>query len=149
MAEKERTGIDRENLYSFCEAPFSQCRLFIIAEKSAVLENLIETRRYFFGVLIIFLILSLLPASYLTNAIYRPLGLLTCAMHKVSQGDLDTRAEIVSKDEIGSLAADFNQMLFRIQELIHQLLEVDADNGGSQDNGRRHEITNLINLAGG
>lgn len=141
MAEKERTGIDRENLYSFYEAPFSQCRLFIIAEKSAVLENLIETRRYFFGVLIIFLILSLLPAFYLTNAIYRPLGRLTCAMHKVTQGDLDTRAEIVSKDEIGILAADFNQMLFRIQELIHQLLGEEKQRKDAELEALQYQIT--------
>lgn len=141
MTDKKSTGFDRKNLYSCCEAPFSQCRLFVIAKKSAVLENLTETRRYFFGVLIIFLMVSLIPSFYITNAIYRPLGRLTSAMHKISQGDLETRAEIVSKDEIGTLAADFNQMLCRIEDLIHQLLEEENQRKDAELEALQYQIT--------
>lgn len=141
LSKKEGRGFEPEYLYSCYEASFSQCRLFIVVEKSAVLKDLVVTRRYFFGVLILFLFLSFIPATYITNAIYRPLGRLTVAMRQVSQGDLETRAEVISRDEIGILAADFNQMLCRVEELIQQLLEEEKQRKDAELEALQYQIT--------
>ncbi len=130
-----------EAIYSYYEAPFSQCGLLVVVEKAAVLEELIVTRRYFFGILILFLALSLIPATGITSAIYKPLGRLTAAMQKVSEGELGTRAEVASRDEIGMLAIDFNRMLDRIEELIHQLLEEEKQRKDAELEALQYQIT--------
>ena len=46
-----------------------------------------------------------------TRGVSRPIGLLLQAMERVDRGDLESRAPVVSDDELGSLAARFNTML--------------------------------------
>ncbi len=56
--------------------------------------------------LTIALLLGLLLARYLT----RPLSQMTAAARAVAGGDLNQQVPVTSTDEIGQLAADFNQM---------------------------------------
>ena len=55
--------------------------------------------------------IALVLALYLSHILYQPLKQLTLTMEKVSEGDLQTRARIESRDEIGELAMEFNDML--------------------------------------
>jgi signal transduction histidine kinase/CheY-like chemotaxis protein len=48
---------------------------------------------------------------YLSQKITRPIIDLNAATRRISQGNLDTRIEVKSNDEIGELAASFNQMI--------------------------------------
>lgn len=141
LARGERVGTDGEHLYSCRTAPFSQCRLLLIAERSTVLETLQRTRRDYAVILAAFLLLSLIPAAYLTGVIYRPLGELTSAMRKVSDGDLEARAEIASGDEIEVLAGEFNRMLGKIEELIQQLLEEEQRKKDAELEALQYQIT--------
>ena len=56
-------------------------------------------------------------AFTLARKIARPLAALTEATAKIAGGDLNARAEIISHDEIGKLAAEFNRMAERIRQL--------------------------------
>ena len=56
-------------------------------------------------------------AVLLANAIVRPVRELTSAATKIAGGDLTAKARITSRDEIGILAAEFNRMSERIQQL--------------------------------
>lgn len=56
-------------------------------------------------------------AFLLANGIVRPVRELTTAAAKIAGGDLAAKAEITSRDEIGILAAEFNRMAERIQQL--------------------------------
>src|SRR5262249_55172044 len=49
--------------------------------------------------------------------IVQPVELLTEAAARIAGGDLNTKAEIVSRDEVGVLAAEFNRMAERIRQL--------------------------------
>lgn len=135
------TGGDGEYLYSCWTAPFSQYSLLLAAEKDTVLEELARTRLDYAGMLTVFLLLSLLPATYLTGVIYRPLGRLTAAMREVSGGDLGARMEIVSRDEVGVLAGEFNQMLGKIEELIGQLLAEEQRKKDAELEALQYQIT--------
>lgn len=135
------SGTDGENLYSFRTAPFSQCGLLLVAEKGVVLDALRRTRQDYAVILLVFLALSLLPAAYLTNVIYRPLGKLTAAIREVSGGDLETRIEITSGDEIEVLSGEFNQMLGKIEELIRQLLEEEQQKKDAELEALQYQIT--------
>jgi two-component system, NtrC family, sensor histidine kinase KinB len=56
-------------------------------------------------------------AVLLANGIMRPMRELTATAAKIAGGDLTAKARITSRDEIGILAAEFNRMAERIQQL--------------------------------
>jgi PAS domain S-box-containing protein len=60
---------------------------------------------------------AVLAAQVLTD----PLTRLTGTADKVAAGDLSVRAEVLSRDEIGTLAATFNSMTGRLSEMIGTL----------------------------
>ncbi|MBO0723990.1 MAG: HAMP domain-containing protein [Blastocatellia bacterium] len=60
---------------------------------------------------------GLAVAILLTNGIMRPVRELTATATKIAGGDLEAKARITSRDEIGILAAEFNRMAERIQQL--------------------------------
>jgi PAS domain S-box-containing protein len=56
-------------------------------------------------------------AVFLANRIVQPLWELTGTMARVAGGDLEARARVGSRDEVGILAAGFNSMAERIRQL--------------------------------
>ncbi|HEY9430675.1 MAG TPA: ATP-binding protein [Blastocatellia bacterium] len=56
-------------------------------------------------------------AVLLANGIMRPLRELTATAARSAGGDLAAKARVTSRDEIGILAAEFNRMAERIQQL--------------------------------
>jgi PAS domain S-box-containing protein len=56
-------------------------------------------------------------AFLLANSIVRPVRELTATASNIAGGDLAAKARITSRDEIGILAAEFNRMAERIQQL--------------------------------
>ena len=64
----------------------------------------------------IFLLLAVLLAFFIGSRIVNPLGRLTAAMEKITQGDLEQELHIASRDEIGEMASTFNYMTRGLQE---------------------------------
>ena len=56
-------------------------------------------------------------AAFLANRIVRPLRELTATMARIAGGDLEAKAQVDSRDEVGILAAGFNSMAERIRQL--------------------------------
>jgi PAS domain S-box-containing protein len=61
--------------------------------------------------------MGLALAFLLANGIVRPVRELTATAAKIAGGNLAAKARITSRDEIGILAAEFNRMAERIQQL--------------------------------
>ncbi len=70
----------------------------------------------------ILLALALAVGWLVARIITRPLQNASEAMHQVAvgDGDLTRRIEVHNQDEIGDLAASFNDFIVRIQELVRQ-----------------------------
>ncbi len=64
--------------------------------------------------------------------IARPILQMTDTALQVADGDLSARAQISTQDEIGVLAATFNEMTRRLQEVDHELREEIADRQRAQ-----------------
>lgn len=62
-------------------------------------------------------------ALWMLRAITKPLGILQEAISALSKGDLNMRAKIFSKDEIGVLATHFNQMADQLNDYYRKLKE--------------------------
>lgn len=65
---------------------------------------------------IIFILLSIVASYYLSYRIVTPLGRLTRAMVRITEGDLNQHLHIKSRDEIGEMAHTFNFMTKGLQE---------------------------------
>jgi GAF domain-containing protein/HAMP domain-containing protein len=81
-----------------------------------------ETQRQLMGVLGMTGGIAVLVAVFLAAIMIRPLGRITEGTRLLSQGQLDHEIRVDSKDEIGQLAAAFNQM---VRELKRALQEKD------------------------
>ncbi|MEP6866134.1 MAG: ATP-binding protein, partial [Deltaproteobacteria bacterium] len=73
------------------------------------------------------LVLALIASSIMTSRVLRPLNVLGQTARRLGEGDLEVRAQVPSKDEIGQLAAELNTMAERIhkyrQSSLGDLLE--------------------------
>jgi two-component system NtrC family sensor kinase len=81
-------------------------------------------------VMLTFTLIALLCVVFLlvvlyfaTTRIIKPLRSIVLATQEIARGDLDHRVEIQSRDEIGDLAASFNQMTERLQAANEKLVE--------------------------
>lgn len=57
----------------------------------------------------------------------RPLTRLTCVMNRAEEGDFLVRAPVLSNDEVGTLARQFNRMLSRVTDLAANKIQSDHD----------------------
>ncbi|WP_158553337.1 methyl-accepting chemotaxis protein [Peribacillus saganii] len=69
------------------------------------------------------ILIGILIALFLANRIVKPIRLVTGKLHDIAsnEGDLTSRIEIQSNDEIGELAQSFNRMMNKLHQLIQQV----------------------------
>ena len=87
-------------------------------------EAVVQLRMQLVAVAISALLIGVVLADALSRTLYRPIERLRRVMEKVSQGDLNQRAVLVSTDEIGELAIYFNAMVSRLDSLQSGLEQV-------------------------
>lgn len=66
-----------------------------------------------------FVLLGLGISLALGNVLTRQIVILVAAMKTVAQGDLDHMVQVRSRDDIGSLAEAFNDMILKLREKLH------------------------------
>lgn len=74
-------------------------------------------------VMVIVLVLAVAAAFGLALFLVRPITRLTRTAEEVAGGNLDSRAEVTTTDEIGTLASTFNTMTSRLQGTLQGLEE--------------------------
>ena len=77
-------------------------------------------QRWFLATLVVagsLVVAGIVFAVFLANRIVRPLSELTEATARIGAGDLDAKADVKTRDEVGILAAGFNTMAERIRQL--------------------------------
>lgn len=82
--------------------------------------NLMQTSQkstvYILLLCLLILIVSLFFARFFMNKILYPIFALTKSVKKVKEGTLNIQAPILSNDEVGVLATEFNKMIKRLSE---------------------------------
>lgn len=135
------TGSDQDSLFVYCRGAFSGCGILAQADRSIILEELLMMRKYIAGITVIFVLTALAAAVYLTRIVYRPIKKLKAAMQSVSEGEISTRAEIISNDEIGMAAVEFNRMLDQIEVLIARLIQEEQMKKDAELEALQYQIT--------
>lgn len=85
-----------------------------------IYEAATTTRKlnYFIGLL--FLIVSVVLVSFISNRITNPLKNLSLQMKRFSTGSFDAEAQVEGNDEIAYLSRHFNKMVEKTNELINE-----------------------------
>lgn len=138
---REKIGSDSENIYIYSKGDYSKLGLFLRIDRKAIMGNVSDIKISLLCVMILMLLLSLIPAFYLTQMVYRPLQELTHTIKHVSDGELKIRAKVISKDEIGSLSIEFNQMLDQIEQLIQEVIEQETQKKDAELEALQYQIT--------
>jgi len=103
----------------------------------------LETNSLLF--VIVGIILTSLAGIFFANSIERPIKNLTKATTAIAQGDLRWQVDVQSPDEIGKLAAAFNQMTRDLKESQERLiLSEKLASLGTMAAGMAHEIKNPL-----
>ena len=126
FTDTEHVGVSRfteggVEYISFCRL-FDNGWLFSVQIPSREIFAEIETRNYRFSLIIglSFIFLLLLAFFLISRLVSHPLRKLTSGVAELGRGNLDKRIEILSKDEIGMLAAAFNKMTVDLKASIER-----------------------------
>jgi methyl-accepting chemotaxis protein len=91
------------------------------AETEAAHEAYTSARTVIIVVVVVAFLISALIGFFLSSSITRNIGLLTAATAAIGAGDLTRRVELRSGDELGTLAASFNQMTISLHQMTTQV----------------------------
>lgn len=69
------------------------------------------------AIALLMICVSMIITGFISSGLTRPLELLMNTIQKIGNGNVQLRAKIVKKDEIGELAQQFNEMLDQMEEL--------------------------------
>ncbi|HEX2927142.1 MAG TPA: ATP-binding protein [Ruminiclostridium sp.] len=84
--------------------------------KDEATENAQDSMYLVLGISIVAIIGGFAVSRFFTERFLRPITFLTQTMKLVKAGDLNQEANIISKDEIGELSLEFNNMTRRLQQ---------------------------------
>ncbi len=86
-----------------------------------------ELRAVLLGGTAAVLLLAVCLTLYIARRTTGPIAELQRSARRVAEGDLDTRIEIRSKDELGALAQDFNRMTKELKEQRERIVKAEKD----------------------
>ncbi len=108
-------------------------------------EQLLETTSYLFAIYLALFTLFIIGSVALSNRLTRPLQIIQRGLNKISRGERQTKINISSKDEIGSLAFAYNQMVFRLDEARKELIKAERESAWQEMAQQvAHEIKNPL-----
>jgi len=80
--------------------------------------NSTQTLLYSSITLIVALLVAVFLSVALSRQITQPVRVLTAAAHELETGNYDSRAEVISGDELGTLASAFNSMAKQLKQSV-------------------------------
>ena len=103
-------------------------------------------RLQIFTVVAIGIALALISTLVYTRRLVRPLGALVEGANRLSQGDLDYKIPVAGRDELGTLATEFNLMVEQLSRIQERLRRVEhLDTLAKFSSVVAHEIRNPLN----
>jgi two-component system, NtrC family, nitrogen regulation sensor histidine kinase NtrY len=108
-------------------------------------SELAQRNAYVFGVYAIVFGFTIAAGGFLALRFARPIRQLTFAAKDVSEGNLDVHVETHSRDEIGTLARSFNDMVFKLRASREELAIHERENAWKEMAKQvAHEIRNPL-----
>jgi methyl-accepting chemotaxis protein len=115
-SEYRREGIDY--LVGYAPVPLTKWGVATVLPREEILVPLADLRENSIRYTTIFVLLGAAVGFFLASQIVKPIKALTAAAQKITQGDLTQQVAVASRDEVGILAASFNNMIQELKALI-------------------------------
>ncbi|MFH1350016.1 MAG: PAS domain S-box protein [Pseudomonadota bacterium] len=118
----------RERLYSYARSKgykdFEGLGWILVMEHDVqeILTPVFQLRNRAMAVSLIFITIVVIIAFLIARSITKPVAMLSKGVGIIGKGDLKHRVEVRTRDEIGELAAAFNEMVEKRQEVENALL---------------------------
>lgn len=106
--------------------------LLVYAQTDDVFVSLKTYNSFFFIMSLLSVVVIVAFSFWIYKIIHRPLTDLVGAFRRVKEGQLDFAVEYASDDEFGYLYDNFNDMLSRLDSLIHEVYEQKIRNQHSE-----------------
>ncbi|MDF2882366.1 MAG: sensor histidine kinase [Clostridiaceae bacterium] len=130
QARKQRVGYSvRESIsskgeYIYCATLYNNGYIVRSSVPLKTVTGLESSYLKYYAIILIFAILvSLIFSSNLSYAIAKPIKDLEFITSRIAKGEMDRRANISTRDEIGHLANTFNNMADKLQETLDDSIE--------------------------
>ncbi|MCG2589916.1 sensor histidine kinase [Rhodohalobacter sulfatireducens] len=108
-------------------------------------EQLLETTSYLFVVYLFIFALFIAGSVVLSGRLTKPLSIIQAGLKKISRGDMRTKVPVTSRDEIGSLANAYNNMVERLEEAQRELVKAERESAWKEMAQQvAHEIKNPL-----
>ncbi len=108
-------------------------------------EQLLNTTSYLFVMYLFIFSLFIAGTVFLSNQLTKPLQIIQSGLNKISRGNLKTKVEVTSRDEIGLLAVAYNQMVQRLDETQQELMKAERESAWKEMAQQvAHEIKNPL-----
>ncbi|MDO6678059.1 methyl-accepting chemotaxis protein [Shewanella sp. 4_MG-2023] len=141
---------DKDKLIWLEAIPNTDWELILVLDQAtleAPLKSLLLTQ---LGIAAIILLVSMVSISLMMSRLLAPLSKVSQALAHIAQGngDLTQRIEIESKDEVGTLAENFNLFVHSQHQLITQIRQVahELDQKADQSLGNSHEAAKELQV---
>ena len=128
--------------------PNSSWELVFVLDKETLLAPLQNQVWQQAGIALLVLVLSLAAIGSLITLLFRPLGVVSNALARIANGngDLTQRIHIQTQDEVGQLAANFNQFVGSLHELIGHIRQEAESLGNSAAMGLKRSADTVHEL---
>jgi two-component system sensor histidine kinase YesM len=124
-------------------SPYTQWHIVWLAPIKEVFQsiNLIRNITFFIGLLaaLVSVLISIRLSFYLT----KPLEKLQEAMKQAEKGDLQTKAPVFYRDEVGQVALTFNKMLDKIEQLTSEIVLSETNRNQASIQEKQAQLNSL------
>ncbi len=90
-------------------------------------DNAVTMQRTFWIRTILFVVAALISVLLSQRFLSRPIAELMSGVRAITSGDLNVSVPVTSQDELGELAASFNQMTSELKRRTHELSQTSAE----------------------
>lgn len=118
------------NIYILTELIQDDIQYYIYFQTQSIeqlknsLNDQVETFLAVFGIMVVVIvIIAVIATGYVVRSITKPVRALSGAAKKIADGDFSTRVKVATKDEIGTLAENVNEMSGRLEEMVQKIKE--------------------------
>lgn len=90
-------------------------------------QQLLETTSYLIVLYLVVFGIFMMGTVFIARQLSHPLEQIQKGLNKISRGELDIAIPVTSNDEIGNLAAAYNEMVSRLKELRSELAAAERE----------------------
>lgn len=112
-----------KKIYTIKSLPDPQWKIVGVTYLNELIEKKDKIQFYYFFLSIFSILIIIIISIFISRKISKPIKQLRSSMKEVENGNFDINIKVQSTNEIGELEKDFKIMIYKIQDLMKQILK--------------------------